>query len=147
VSRKLPPFQGRAVETRGGEKRPQLSDLRESGSIEQDADMVMFLYRPEYYGITADEQGNSVIGLGEVIIAKNRSGSLDTVPLRFIGKFTKYADFDGANYDSMPSFKIIDEVGSTENFEKAGAQNFTSKMRDLPPPSEFSSDNPADVPF
>jgi replicative DNA helicase len=138
----------RAVETRGGEKRPQLSDLRESGSIEQDADMVMFLYRPEYYGITADEQGNSVMGLGEVIIAKNRSGSLDTVALRFIGKYTKYADFDGATYDSSPSFKIIEEVGSADNFEKGGAQNFTSKMRDLPPPpSEYSSDNPADVPF
>jgi replicative DNA helicase len=137
----------RAVETRGGEKRPQLSDLRESGSIEQDADMVMFLYRPEYYGITGDEQGNSVVGLGEVIIAKNRSGSLDTVQLRFIGKYTKYADFDGANYDSSPSFKIIDEVGSAENFEKGGSQNFTSKMRDLPPPSEFSSDSPMDVPF
>jgi replicative DNA helicase len=60
----------RAVETRGGDKRPQLSDLRESGSIEQDADMVIFLYRPEYYGITEDEEGNPVTGMGEVIIAK-----------------------------------------------------------------------------
>lgn len=84
----------RAVETRGGEKRPQLSDLRESGSIEQDADMVIFLYRPEYYGITEDETGNSVAGVGEVIIAKNRAGSLETVQLRFIGKYTKFADLD-----------------------------------------------------
>ena len=71
----------RAVETRGGDKRPQLSDLRESGSIEQDADMVMFLYRPEYYGITEDEMGQPSNGVGEVIIAKHRNGSLDTVKL------------------------------------------------------------------
>ena len=84
----------RSVETRGGDKRPQLSDLRESGSIEQDADMVIFLYRPEYYNITQDEAGQSVQGIGEVILAKNRSGSLETVQLRFIGKYTKFADLD-----------------------------------------------------
>lgn len=86
----------RAVETRGGDKKPQLSDLRESGSIEQDADMVMFLYRPEYYGITQDEAGMPLNGLGEVIIAKHRNGKTDTVPLKFIGKFTKFADMDVA---------------------------------------------------
>lgn len=83
----------RAVETRGGDKRPQLSDLRESGSIEQDADIVMFLYRPEYYKITEDEMGNSTTGMGEVIIAKHRNGSLENVKLKFIGKFTKFADY------------------------------------------------------
>jgi replicative DNA helicase len=84
----------RAVETRGGDKRPQLSDLRESGSIEQDADMVMFLYRPEYYGITEDENGMPTQSMGEVIIAKHRNGSLENVQLKFIGKFTKFADLD-----------------------------------------------------
>lgn len=84
----------RAVETRGGDKKPQLSDLRESGSIEQDADMVMFLYRPEYYGITQDEAGMPLNGLGEVIIAKHRNGKTDTVGLKFIGKFTKFADME-----------------------------------------------------
>jgi replicative DNA helicase len=84
----------RAVETRGGDKKPQLSDLRESGSIEQDADMVMFLYRPEYYGITQDEAGNSTVGVGEVIVAKNRSGSLDNIQLRFVNRFTKFCDLD-----------------------------------------------------
>jgi len=84
----------RAVETRGGDKRPQLSDLRESGSIEQDADMVMFLYRPEYYGITQDEEGMPLNGTGEVIIAKHRNGRLENVQLKFIGKFTKFADLD-----------------------------------------------------
>ncbi len=84
----------RAVEVRGGDKKPQLSDLRESGSIEQDADMVIFLYRPEYYNITTDEEGNSLQGVGEVILAKHRNGSLDTVKLKFIGKFTKFSDLD-----------------------------------------------------
>lgn len=86
----------RAVETRGGDKRPQLSDLRESGSIEQDADMVMFLYRPEYYGMTQDENGMPLNGIGEVIIAKNRHGKLENVQLKFIGKFTKFEDLDSA---------------------------------------------------
>lgn len=111
----------RAVETRGGDKRPQLSDLRESGSIEQDADMVMFLYRPEYYGITEDENGMAMQGVGEVIIAKHRNGSLDTVQLKFIGKFTKFADldgqgaFDGGGYGSFPSTGIPGEFDSKPN--------------------------------
>ncbi|MFT7029922.1 MAG: replicative DNA helicase [Marinoscillum sp.] len=86
----------RAVETRGGDKRPQLSDLRESGSIEQDADMVMFLYRPEYYGMTQDENGMPLQGIGEVIIAKNRHGKLENVQLKFVGKFTKFEDLDAS---------------------------------------------------
>jgi len=85
----------RAVETRGGDKRPMLSDLRESGSIEQDADMVAFLYRPEYYGITQDEAGMPTTGTADVIIAKHRNGSVDTVTLKFISKFTKFTDLDG----------------------------------------------------
>ena len=86
----------RAVENRPGQngKRPLLSDLRESGSIEQDADMVLFLYRPEYYGITEDEQGRSQIGVGEVISAKHRNGETGIVPLRFIGKYVKFTDLE-----------------------------------------------------
>lgn len=86
----------RAVESRPGinGKKPMLSDLRESGSIEQDADMVLFLYRPEYYGITEDEAGRSTAGVGEVIIAKNRHGEVTTVPLRFIGKYVKFTDLE-----------------------------------------------------
>ncbi len=91
----------RNVEQRAtGSKRPQLSDLRESGAIEQDADMVMFIYRPEYYGLTEDENGNPTRGKAEVIIAKHRNGSLEDVHLRFIGQFAKFADLDyqeGAN--------------------------------------------------
>ena len=85
----------RAVETRGGNKRPLLSDLRESGAIEQDADMVLFLYRPEYYGITEDELGNPTQGLAEVIVAKHRNGALNSVMLKFVGKYTKFIEAEG----------------------------------------------------
>lgn len=84
----------RAVEVRGGSKRPQLSDLRESGSIEQDADIVGFIYRPEYYGILEDENGQSLKGIGEVIIAKHRHGALDTIRLKFIDTFAKFSNID-----------------------------------------------------
>jgi replicative DNA helicase len=68
----------RALETRGGSKRPQLSDLRDSGAIEQDADTVTFIYRPEYYGIEEDEQGQSTVGIAELIVAKYRDGEPGT---------------------------------------------------------------------
>ena len=80
----------RAVEQRGGDKKPLLSDLRESGSIEQDADLVAFLYRPEYYGITSAENGESLFGKGMVIVAKNRQGALDEAFLKFLGRYTKW---------------------------------------------------------
>lgn len=83
----------RAVETRGGDKRPQLSDLRESGSIEQDADIVSFLYRPEYYGITVDASGLPTTGKAEFIIAKNRHGSTEAVWIDFISKYSKFTEF------------------------------------------------------
>ncbi len=91
----------RQVENRpGGSKRPQLSDLRESGAIEQDADMVMFIYRPEYYGLEVDENNEPTRGRAEVIIAKNRHGALETVKLRFIGQYAKFADLDYIEGDS-----------------------------------------------
>lgn len=109
----------RAVETRGGDKRPQLSDLRESGAIEQDADMVMFLYRPEYYGITEDEGGASTAGVGEVIIAKHRNGSLENVKLRFIGKYTKFTDLDGGMGGYSPNQSV--EVGYSHKFTSSAS--------------------------
>jgi len=84
----------RATETQGSTKRPMLSHLRESGSIEQDADMVMFLYRPEYYSLTEYEDGSPTQNTGEVIIAKHRAGSLATVRLQFLGQYTKFSDLD-----------------------------------------------------
>ncbi|MEM7657792.1 MAG: replicative DNA helicase [Bacteroidota bacterium] len=91
----------RAVESRGGDKRPVLSDLRESGSIEQDADMVMFLYRPEYYGFETDDEGNSTLGMAELIIAKQRNGPTGTVKMQFIGKYGKFTDWNTGAFHQM----------------------------------------------
>ena len=115
----------RGVETRGGDKRPQLSDLRESGSIEQDADIVMFLYRPEYYKISVDEEGLPTQGVGEVIIAKHRNGSTDSVKLKFIGKFTKFVDFDSPSSLDNPFGGMI----------KLGSRVNTPPPANLEPPS------------
>ena len=86
----------RGVESRQGAegKRPQLADLRESGAIEQDADMVCFIHRPEYYKITEDERGNSLVGLAEIIIAKHRNGATGDVRLRFKGDYAKFMNID-----------------------------------------------------
>lgn len=98
----------RAVEVRGGSKRPQLSDLRESGSIEQDADIVSFIYRPEYYQILEDEQGQSLKGIAEFIIAKHRNGALDTIKLKFTDTFAKFSNLDDPSF-SGPSNSGIRE--------------------------------------
>ncbi len=87
----------RAVEQRQ-DKRPMLSDLRESGSIEQDADLVTFIFRPEYYGITQDEEGNDNEGLTEIIIRKHRNGSPGTVNLKFIKHFGKFSDWGYSDF-------------------------------------------------
>ncbi|OFX65431.1 MAG: replicative DNA helicase [Bacteroidetes bacterium GWC2_40_13] len=84
----------RSVEMRAGDKRPQLSDLRESGAIEQDADMVLFIHRPEYFGITEDTLGNSLIGLAEIIVAKHRNGATGDVRLKFKKEFTRFTDLE-----------------------------------------------------
>jgi replicative DNA helicase len=88
------------VETRGGDKKPMLSDLRESGAIEQDADIVAFIYRPEYYQIDVDAEGNPTAGTGTIIIAKHRNGALAEVRLRFIGRLAKFANLEGYDYDN-----------------------------------------------
>lgn len=80
----------RAVETRSGDKRPILSDLRESGAIEQDADIVVFIHRPEYYGMMAYENGQSTKGVAEIIFAKHRNGATGTENLQFIDRLTKF---------------------------------------------------------
>lgn len=102
----------RKVEERPGlqGKRPLLSDLRESGSIEQDADQVWFLYRPEYYGIEEDEQGRSLAGLCEAIFAKNRQGPLDTAPMRFNGAKMKFGDIE----IEQPAFTLPPPVNYSE---------------------------------
>ena len=94
----------RAVETRGGTKRPLLSDLRESGAIEQDADIVSFIYRPEYYGITEwdDEERSPSEGQAEFIVAKHRNGGLDNIRMKFIGHLGKFEDL--AQFDTSYEF-------------------------------------------
>lgn len=79
---------------RSGNKRPQLSDLRESGAIEQDADLVLFIHRPEYYGIDVDEEGNSLKGIAEIIVAKHRNGPTGDIQLKFVREFAKFVDLD-----------------------------------------------------
>jgi len=90
----------RAVETRGGSKRPILSDLRESGAIEQDADIVSFIYRPEYYKIDEwdDEERTPSTGQAEFIVAKHRNGGLSNIRLKFISNLGKFENID--NFDS-----------------------------------------------
>jgi replicative DNA helicase len=82
----------RAVEQRP-DKRPMMSDLRESGAIEQDADLIMFLYRPEYYFGPTDKEGNSIEGKAELIISKQRNGATGTVNLTFMKEFTRFESF------------------------------------------------------
>lgn len=84
----------RSVELRSGDKRPQLSDLRESGAIEQDADIVIFIHRPEKYGLTEDHDGQSTLGMAEIIIAKHRNGAVADIKLRFKQEQAKFTDLD-----------------------------------------------------
>ena len=84
----------RSVESRPGSKKPILSDLRESGAIEQDADMVIFIYRPEYYGLSEDEDHSSTKGKAVINIAKHRNGKLGDVELRFVGQYARFEDLE-----------------------------------------------------
>ena len=107
----------RAVETRGGTKRPQLSDLRESGAIEQDADIVSFIYRPEYYGIEEwdDEEHSSSIGQAELIIAKHRNGGLDNIRMKFIANLGKFEDLQSNDSPYEFQSKMNDDELSNES--------------------------------
>jgi len=102
----------RAVETRGGDKRPMLSDLRESGSIEQDADVVCFIYRAERYGIMVDDNGNSTEGLAEVLIGKQRNGPTGDVTLAFIDQ---YARFENLTTYFAPSDYQVEGGGDSDD--------------------------------
>ncbi len=91
--------------------RPMLSDLRESGSIEQDADMVMFIYRPEYYQLNEWEDGQPTHGQAEIMIAKNRHGAIENIRLRFINDFTKFTDLMEDTYIQNNNDLIADNPG------------------------------------
>ncbi|GHV47236.1 replicative DNA helicase [Bacteroidia bacterium] len=129
----------RNVESRQGVegKRPQLADLRESGAIEQDADMVCFIHRPEYYKITEDERGNSLIGIAEIIIAKHRNGATGDVRLRFKSEYAKFMNID-------------DDVAVSDFSSKINSPSFTPPMAPIPSSSGVDflrPANPSEVPF
>lgn len=107
----------RDVEKRGGTKRPQLSDLRESGSIEQDADMVCFIHRPEYYGFTEDENHQSLKGIAEIIIAKHRNGALDDVKLKFKSELAKFTDFDDVDFRMNSGMTVRSRINDDDDNE------------------------------
>ncbi|HZJ60983.1 MAG TPA: DnaB-like helicase C-terminal domain-containing protein, partial [Chitinophagaceae bacterium] len=126
----------REVEKRKeGAKIPQLSDLRESGAIEQDADMVMFLYRPEYYDITANEMGESNKGETHIRIAKHRNGALDTIKLKALLHIQKFVEDDGSGMAGLGlpagSWKPVPDDAAGGGDAKLFIQT-GSKMNDLP---------------
>jgi replicative DNA helicase len=119
----------RGVESREGAegKRPQLSDLRESGAIEQDADMVLFVHRPEYYRIYTDENNRDLRGMAQIIIAKHRKGAIGDVLLRFRGEFTRFENPDSDSY--IPPTMGGEILGSKVN----GGQTPPPGGDDVPP--------------
>lgn len=129
----------RSVETRGGSKRPLLSDLRESGAIEQDADIVSFIFRPEYYGMTEwdDDDHTPCEGQGEFIVAKHRNGGLDNIRLKFTGHLAKFSDLEEGfsnEFQSSMNQGFNDEIASN-NFpsaEDAFGTSDTNGMDDVP---------------
>ena len=126
----------RAVETRGGTKRPMLSDLRESGAIEQDADIVSFIYRPEYYNIDEwdDNEHTPSQGQAELIIAKHRNGGLDNIRMKFIPHLGKFEDLE--TFDSPFEFQSKMNPNSNERIESGNSKdtdNFDSEFGDNKP--------------
>lgn len=125
----------RGVESRVGTegKRPQLSDLRESGAIEQDADIVCFIHRPEYYRITEDDMGNSLIGIAEIIVAKHRNGPTGIASMRFDGEYARFQNLDdysvGKNYVELPS-----KMNKKHKSDNVAAESYDS-------PEKYSSNN------
>ncbi len=121
----------RSVETRGGDKRPMLSDLRDSGAIEQDADIVCFIYRPEYYQLTEWADGTPCNGQAEIIVAKHRNGSLKDVRLKFVGKYAKFSNLDALNQDN---YNFNSGMKPNENFgDDISSFTMPSKMNDDDP--------------
>ncbi len=122
----------RTVEGREGieGKRPQLSDLRESGAIEQDADMVLFVHRPEYYRIFTDEKGNDLHGKAQIIIAKHRKGGTGDVLLNFRGEFTRFENPTDSDKSPIGGGEII---GSKINGDDMGPSPYIGDLPDNGP--------------
>ena len=136
----------RSVESRdsqqGQGKRPQLSDLRESGAIEQDADLVAFIHRPEYYKILTDENGNDTRGKAEIIIAKHRNGSVGDVMLRFKGQYARFENDDDSRIP-MPGEENNISISKINNHEETPPPTDS-----FPPPSDdaFMPSSQTDTP-
>jgi len=132
----------RAVETRGGSKRPLLSDLRESGAIEQDADIVSFIYRPEYYKIDEwdDEERTPTEGQAEFIVAKHRNGGLDNIRLRFVKELGRFENLD--SFDSP--FEFHSKMNAAANDDTFKPESFPTTDQAFDSPEE---DDDNDVPF
>jgi replicative DNA helicase len=132
----------RAVETRGGSKRPLLSDLRESGAIEQDADIVAFIYRPEYYKIDEwdDEERTPTEGQAEFIVAKHRNGGLDSIRLKFIPHLGKFENID--TFDSPFGNEFHSKMNAAANDDTFKPEKFPSSDEAFDTPK-----NDNDVPF
>lgn len=140
----------RGVENReGSDKRPQLSDLRESGAIEQDADMVLFIHRPEYYKIYRDEAGNDLHGKAEIIIAKHRNGAVGNVLLTFRGEFARFQNPDDDDVRHMGGAGALN--GQNGGYSQDG--NIISSHMSVEnslPPEEMSNNFPPlpdNIPF
>jgi len=133
----------RAVESRGGEKRPMLSDLRESGAIEQDADIVTFIYRPGYYGV-GDGELDTPNNLTEIIIAKHRNGGLGTVNLRFVPHYVKFEDPGEGGFNND-----LNDVFNVNPFGAGGIITRPSKMNSdtTDMPVGLDTDDGMDIPF
>ncbi len=133
----------RSVEVRSGSKRPQLSDLRESGAIEQDADMVLFIHRPEKYGFMEDEEGNSLKGVAEIILAKHRNGPIGDVRLRFRDEFAKFVELDDeflnqiADDRNQPAMVTYGSKMNTGSSDKGNSDD-----DDLPRNTDFMEETP-----
>jgi replicative DNA helicase len=136
----------RSVESRGTGndatgKRPQLSDLRESGAIEQDADMVCFIHRPEYYKIYQDPtSGKDLRGLAQIIIAKHRSGATEDIDLKFRGQYTQFLNEE----DDIDTMEVI---GSRANNVIISSAPQSSGMGDISPISSLPPQVPDYDPF
>ena len=142
----------RSVESRGGSKKPQLSDLRESGAIEQDADMVCFIYRPDYYGLK-DEKGDDNENYAEFIIAKHRNGSLEEVPMQFIKRFAKFMNqYQGfnerealtANIRKSQNDRESSSMQPNSDFENSASQGITIQSRMNQDSEKLPEDNEQD---
>jgi replicative DNA helicase len=126
----------RSVESREG-RRPQLSDLRESGAIEQDADIVLFIHRPEYYQITEDEDGNSLIGVAEIIIAKHRNGAIGDIKLSFKKNLAKFSDMENIIPEEIGGGRFGQKLQSKMNDDSGGSFR---KGGTIPVNSSFDND-------